>query len=121
MKNHIVWVDLPVLDLDRAITFYTGLLAIDVTKESYGDYQFAVLSHQENESAGCLVPAEPEDIITRGALIYFNVDDRMEQAVAFAQQNNGEVIENIQAIGKHGYRAVIKDSEGNRIALHANK
>ena len=120
MKNNIVWVDLPVLNLDRAISFYSGLLANQVSKESYGDFEFAVLSHQENESGACLVPGEAEDIITRGPLIYFNVDGRIEQAVEFARNNHGTVIEEVNVMGEHGSRAIIKDSEGNRVALHSN-
>lgn len=36
MKNIIGWFDLPVKNLDRAINFYSKVLALDVKKESMG-------------------------------------------------------------------------------------
>ena len=35
MDNQITWVDMPVLDLDRAISFYSAILAGKVEKEQY--------------------------------------------------------------------------------------
>jgi hypothetical protein len=37
-----------------------------------------------------------------------------------AKQNGGKVIEDTHAIGPHGFRALLVDSEGNRIAVHSN-
>jgi len=53
--------------------------------------------------------------------VYLNVDGRMKAAVEAASSNGGRVVEAAHAIGPHGLRAVIIDSEGNRIALHSMK
>lgn len=34
--------------------------------------------------------------------------------------NGGKVTEPVHAIGPHGFRALMLDSEGNRIALHSS-
>jgi uncharacterized protein len=33
----------------------------------------------------------------------------------------GKVVKPVHSIGPHGFRAVILDSEGNRIALHSTR
>jgi predicted enzyme related to lactoylglutathione lyase len=44
----------------------------------------------------------------------------LDEAVETARKNGGKVLRARQKIGEHGFRAVIIDSEGNRIALHAS-
>jgi hypothetical protein len=41
--------------------------------------------------------------------------------VAQAAQRGGEIVDPIQPIGPHGFRAVALDCEGNRIALHSQR
>lgn len=119
MKNQIVWLDLPVLNLDRAISFYSTVLADEVQKQQFEQFSFGLLPHAETSVSGCLVPASEEDIIRRGPLIYFNVDGRLSAALDLVAANGGEVLEAKHALGPHGFRAIIKDSEGNRVALHS--
>ena len=56
---------------------------------------------------------------TGGPLLYLNANGRLDQAVAAAAANGGKVVEPKHQIGPHGYRAIVLDSEGNRIALHS--
>ena len=55
-----------------------------------------------------------------GILVYMNVDGRVRDAVAQAQKHGGRVLKAIESIGPHGFRAIVLDSEGNRIALHSS-
>jgi len=48
-----------------------------------------------------------------------NVDGRIREAVGQTERRGGKILEPIRAIGPHGFRAVILDSEGNRVALHS--
>jgi len=120
MENQITWVDMPVLDLDRAISFYSAILAGKVEKEQYEAFTFGLLPHVQTNVSGCLIPSSAEDIINRGVLIYFNVEGRIDDAINQVSPHGGEIIEAKHSMGPHGYRAIIKDSEGNRIALHSN-
>ena len=36
MKHNIVWYDIPALDLDRAVRFYSAVLGAPVEKEDVG-------------------------------------------------------------------------------------
>jgi predicted enzyme related to lactoylglutathione lyase len=53
-----------------------------------------------------------------GPLIYWNVEGRPAQAVAAVAANGDQVLADMHQIGRHGWRAIVLDSEGNRIALH---
>lgn len=115
--NRVVWVDIPVVNLDRAQKFYAAVLAIPVHKEQFGEWTFCVLDHKDG-NGGCLVP-HPDEVSNKGALIYMNVNGRIRDAVGKVELNGGKVITPTEAIGPHGFRAVVTDSEGNRIALHS--
>jgi predicted enzyme related to lactoylglutathione lyase len=120
LHNRVVWFDLPVADLDRAARFYAAVLAIKVSRESFDGFSFAVLEHDQG-NGGCLVPNAAEVSATQGILVYFNVDGRIRDAVAKAEAHGGKVTQPIHAIGPHGFRAIVIDSEGNRIALHSQR
>jgi uncharacterized protein len=118
LHNRVVWFDVPVVDLDRATAFYAAMLAIKVSKESFDGFSFAVLEHDQG-NGGCLVPNAGEVSSTQGVLVYFNVDGRIRDAVAQVERHGGRVTEPVHAIGPHGFRAIVNDSEGNRVALHS--
>jgi predicted enzyme related to lactoylglutathione lyase len=115
--NRAVWFDIPVTDLDRAARFYAAVLGVGVTKETFGDSSFCVIEHHEG-NGGCLVPNHAE-IAAGGVLLYLNVDGRIRDAVATVVPHGGTVIEETHSIGPHGFRAIVLDSEGNRVALHS--
>jgi predicted enzyme related to lactoylglutathione lyase len=117
--NRVVWADIPVADVDRSIRFYSAVLDLPVRKEEMPGVQFGVFSHGDG-NGGCLVP-KPDDVSSNhGILVYLNVDGRIKDAVAKVIANGGKVVEEIHSIGPHGFRALIIDSEGNRLALHSN-
>lgn len=116
-RNRAVWFDIPVADLDRAIAFYEDVLDVKVTKESFESFSFAVLEHEDG-NGGCLVPM-PEDISGKGIMLYLNVHGRIREAVEKVTVRGGSVIEAVHEIGPHGFRAIVFDSEGNRIVLHS--
>ena len=55
-----------------------------------------------------------------GILVYMNVEGRIRDAVAQVEKLGGKVLEPTHPIGPHGFRAIVLDSEGNRIALHSS-
>jgi predicted enzyme related to lactoylglutathione lyase len=116
--NRVVWVDIPVKNLDRAMKFYAALLGKPVSKVEMPGMSFAVLDH-EHGNGGCLVENAAEVSATAGILVYFNADGRIRAAVAEVEKNGGQVVQPIHSIGPHGFRAIIIDCEGNRLAVHS--
>ena len=118
-NNCAVWFDIPVSDLSRAQDFYASVLNIKVFKEKLDNYEFCVLDH-ENGNGGCLVPNASEITADKGILVYMNVDGRIKDAESKVTEKGGKILEPTHQIGPHGFRAVVLDSEGNRIVLHSN-
>ena len=115
----LCWTDIPVIDLDRAIAFYTAVLGAPVTKEEgQPGSEFGLLPHDDNAS-GCLTVCGDNQPSLTGPLIYLSVDGRLDAAVEAVIAHGGQIVQARHEIGAYGYRAVIVDSEGNRIALHS--
>lgn len=117
--NRAVWFDIPVSDLDRAAAFYRDVLAIKVEKVPGDGGGFCILQHDEG-NGGCLIHNAGGVASNAGILLYMNVDGRIRDAVDRATARGGKVLEPTHAIGPHGFRTVLLDSEGNRIALHSS-
>jgi len=116
--NRVVWFDIPVADLDRAANFYRSVLNITVDKEKFGETSFCILEHNEG-IGGCLVLRDNEISAEQGILVYMNVNGRIKDAVGQVEKHGGKISEPIHGIGPYGFRALVVDSEGNRIALHS--
>jgi len=122
VNHQFVWVDIPVADLDRAIAFYSAVLADKVSREGGPGFFFGLLPHAGSSVSGCLYRPGPENAPSQqGPLVYLNASGRLREAVQAAQDHGGYVVQSIHQIGEHGWRAIVVDSEGNRIALHAPK
>lgn len=126
------WIEIGVLDLDRAIEFYRNTFAMEITKTRLEDTQHGVFRLRD-EMGGVLHLVEK---VENGIAIYFHVD-RISEVIALAVQHGGEVIINKTLLkaynaeadnviaktmfdGKIGYFAKIKDTEGNILGLHSN-
>lgn len=55
-----------------------------------------------------------------GILVYMNCEGHVRDAVAQVERLGGRVLEALHPIGPHGFRAIVRDSEGNRITLHSS-
>jgi predicted enzyme related to lactoylglutathione lyase len=119
MPNQVVWFDVPVLDLDRAIRFYSAVLGAPVTKESMPGMSIGMLPHEKETVGGCLHQADDNQPSNHGPLLYLNAQGRLDQAIAAVELNGGKVLQPKHSIGPYGSRAIILDSEGNRLALHS--
>ena len=120
MANQIVWCDIPVLDLERAVKFYSAVLGQEVNKQDFPGMTIGVLPHNDGEVGGCLFTSPEETPSDKGVMIYLNANGRLDDAIAAVTANGGKVIEPKRPIGPFGFRSIILDSEGNRVALHSD-
>ncbi|MFN8770807.1 MAG: VOC family protein [Neisseriaceae bacterium] len=121
MANTIVWFDFPVKDLEKATKFYSAVLDKDLKINSEHGFNMTVFPHEEagDDVAGCLYEASDAAPHQSGMLIYFDVNNRIQDAVSKVTLHGGQVIEPVSSIGPWGYRAVVSDCEGNKIALYS--
>jgi predicted enzyme related to lactoylglutathione lyase len=122
----LCWADIPVTNLDRAIKFYSAVLGNEVSKISEAGFEYGLLPQEKQNASGCLCVGSDSagsnnKPSQNGPLIYLSVEGRLDDAIEATNSNGGKVLEGKHQIGPHGYRAIIVDSEGNRIALHSSK
>jgi len=120
-SNTICWVDIPVANLDRAIRFYSAVLGAKVAKESVPGFEFGLLPHAQSNVSGCLCQTEDNRPSAQGPLVYLSVEGRLDDAIQTARESGGRIVQDKHQIGPHGHRAIIVDSEGNRVALHSQQ
>jgi predicted enzyme related to lactoylglutathione lyase len=120
VRHQVVWFDIPVRDLERALRFYSAVLGTQLKKEQAGPgAAIAVLPHPEGSIGGCLVlnaDARPSE---SGPLLYLNTHSRLDEALHMVENYGGRVLSTRHSIAPFGFRAIVLDSEGNRIALHS--
>jgi uncharacterized protein len=118
--HQVAWFDIPVRDIDRAVRFYSAVLGIGLKKEQAGPGSaIAVLPHDEGSVGGSLVQnldARPSE---SGPLLYLNANGRLDEALTLVEKHGGRVLAEKHSIAPFGFRAIVLDSEGNRIALHS--
>ncbi|MCR4318471.1 MAG: VOC family protein [Planctomycetes bacterium] len=119
VHNRAVWFDVPVKNLSRSAEFYQAVLACEVSVHEMEGMKFGVFEHKDG-NGGCLIEAPEQITSTGGLLLYFNVNERIRDAVSKVEPAGGKILETTHQIGPHGFRAICLDSEGNRIALHSN-
>jgi uncharacterized protein len=120
MANQIVWCDIPVSELDRAVKFYSAVLGREVKKQDLPGTTIAVLPHDDGEVGGCLFESSEEKPSAQGVMIYLDAGGRLDEAIAAVTAHGGKILQPKHAIGPYGFRSVILDSEGNRVALHSD-
>lgn len=120
-NNTFCWIDIPVVDLDRAVKFYSEILNDTVKKISEHGFSFGLLPHAEDNVSGCLAVMDERKPSQDGPLVYLNVEGRLDEALDAAKRQGAKVVKPKEQIGPYGFRAVIVDSEGNGVALYSKE
>lgn len=128
--NAINWFEIPVVNADRAKKFYESILDIEM-KSQY---------MEETEEELIFFPFEPADIIrgtsgrvsgvlvkndrvkpsSQGTMVYLNANPSVKEVADKVEAAGGKIVVPVTKIVA-GSIAVIIDTEGNRVGLHAEK
>jgi uncharacterized protein len=127
MENTIVWADIPVIDLERAITFYGAVLQRQFVKmegmdsiaiEAPGDEASSTPPGQFPVSFDLAQTSEVKPS-TDGPTVYLNSYGDPEGMLQRAVEAGGEVLMPVQDMGEMvGFIGMFRDTEGNRIGVH---
>jgi predicted enzyme related to lactoylglutathione lyase len=135
LQGQISWFEIPVEDLDRAITFYTNVLVIKIEKNKFLKQEYGVFNRDINTIKGALVKKENHQAGS-GIVLFFYVID-LSESLKNVEQFGGKVLiektllkqqteEGFLAIKQNlidnniGYYAEFIDCEGNKICLYSN-
>jgi predicted enzyme related to lactoylglutathione lyase len=116
-SNPVVYFEIPVTDMDRAIKFYSAVFHFEFDKEIIDGNEMALFPFTEGSSgiSGALAKGEIYKPTKDGIVIYFktgNIDETLNLALA----NGGQILYPKTDNGI-GFVAEFEDTEGNRIAL----
>ncbi|MEM6825836.1 MAG: VOC family protein [Pseudomonadota bacterium] len=117
-KPILVWSEIPVTDMDRALAFYNSVFGWQMTIDESGPNPMATLGGDLETIGGHLYPGTPAS--DNGPTVHIAVPGKLEDHVARVGPAGGEVVSPAIEIPP-GRFAYIKDPDGNSIGLFEPK
>jgi uncharacterized protein len=120
-SNPVVYFEIPVNNIDRAIKFYTTVFNFEFDKEIIDKNEMALFPFAEANSgiSGALAKGEIYKPTKDGVVIYFKTEN-IDETLTLATSNGGQILYPKTDNGI-GFVAEFEDTEGNRIALYQSK
>jgi len=119
MANTIVWVDIPVTDMDRARAFYAAVLEDEIPLMDGANGDVALLPMERGTVSGDLVRSENQKPGLTGCTIYLGSNGDPEGMIERAVAAGGKLLVPVASMGDMvGSIGYFQDSEGNRIGVH---
>jgi len=125
--NILTWFEIPVSNIDRAKTFYETILDIEMIKRTDGNDEAAFFPYNPNivqatsgRVTGVLSKTNKNSPSGDGTLVYINASPDIQIVLDKVEPAGGKIIANKIRIPA-GFIAVIMDTEGNKVGLHAEK
>lgn len=118
--NPVVYFEIPVTDLERAVRFYGAVFGFRFERETIDGNDMALFPLTEGQPGitGALAKGSAYVPSKSGRILYFRAKD-IDETLARANANSGKTLYPITKVGETGFVAEFPDSEGNRIAWHA--
>jgi predicted enzyme related to lactoylglutathione lyase len=114
----ITWFEIPATDFGRAVRFYETLFASPL--QHLADWpNLAIFPYQRPGVSGAVATGEGHRPSGDGVVIYLNCDGRIDAVLDRVEKAGGIIVEPKNHIPSVGWVAQIRDSEGNRVGLHA--
>lgn len=124
LSNAIGWFDIPVLDMQRAIAFYSTILEVELQRLTFPNgLEISVFPVEEGNVTGALsfYPGQYKPS-KEGSLVYLNGNPDLQAILDKVESSGGKILMPKSLISEHwGYMALLEDTEGNRVALHSKK
>lgn len=119
-KNALNWFEIFTADIEKAVVFYTEILATTLTPSYTEAYKMAMFpSDMENGVGGGLTQMEGCLPGSGGTLVYLNAEGELDAILSRVSAAGGTVIRDRFEIAPHGFIGLFKDPEGNLVGLHS--
>jgi predicted enzyme related to lactoylglutathione lyase len=118
MAHIITWFEIPTTDLHRATGFYERVLGTSLKHFARPDKPMAVFPGDEQAVRGALIQDQQRRPAGEGVTIYLHAPD-LDQCLARVEPAGGRVMVPKTSIGEQGFFALVRDTEGNVVGLHA--
>lgn len=124
MINSINWVEIPVLNFDRAKEFYSQIYNYEMVENKVGGKRmgFLPIEPESQGVGGAIVQGSDYIPSSHGAKVYLNGGEDLLTVLNRVPGANGDIIVHKTKISDEiGYFAVFADTEGNHISIHSRK
>ncbi len=120
MENLVNWIEIPALDFDRAVKFYSTILGVTITANEFMGTQMGFFPSDGTNVSGAIVHGMNYAPANGGVLVYLNGGTDLSVPLAKVEAAGGKIImPKTQISDDMGYFAVFNDSEGNIMAFHS--
>lgn len=127
--NVLTWFEIPVIDTERAKKFYETILDIEMTTRLFPEtneeltffpYDPKIIQATSGRITGVLTKSDSNYPSDKGTLVYLNAYPEIQTVLDKVEQAGGKIITPKTQIPA-GFIAIIIDSEGNKVGLHADQ
>jgi len=121
LKSAINWFEIPTLEFDRAVSFYSKIYDFEMPTRDMGHVKMGFFQHQPGEGiGGAIISGDDYVPSADGAKLYLNGGKDLQNVLDRVVDAGGAVVMGKTEIAPDiGYFAIIDDTEGNRIHLHS--
>jgi uncharacterized protein len=115
------WFEIPAENFDRAVSFYSTILAQPLRTEDFNGVQNAIFPYEPGKGVGgAVMQQEGYTPSMSGTVVYLNTGtvENLDAVLARVDAAGGQVLLPKTHIGDPGYIAMIRDTEGNRVGLN---
>lgn len=121
-NSRVVWFEIPTEDFQRGVRFYETVLHVTLKQEAHGKTQLAIFPYELPAVSGAIVHEPDTRPGANGTVVYLNCDPILAEALQRVVPAGGEiVVPPTQLPEGRGVYAIIRDTEGNKVGLHAMK
>jgi uncharacterized protein len=108
------WFEIPVIDQERSVRFYSEIFEIKFEWQENGGFKMAFFP----EMSGALVIGEGYNAGNMGTMVYLTAGDDLQNVLDKVEPVGGKIVVPKIDIGNNfGFSAHIMDTEGNKIGL----
>lgn len=120
MQNLVNWIEIPANDFERAVKFYSTVLAVEISANEFMGTQMGFFPSDGTNVSGAVVKGENYTPAGTGVLAYLNGGNDLSNPLGKVEAAGGVVIVPKTKISDEmGYFAMFKDTEGNTMAFHS--
>ncbi len=121
----INWVEIPAANIDRAIRFYSKILAKPIRRTRFMGMHYAFIPGDRDNrgtpdsTIGAIAQSIEHRPSMGGVTIYLDGGNDLNIILRRVEGAGGVVMTPKTSLGASGYFAVFCDTEGNRVGLHS--
>lgn len=120
MKKVIAIVEIPATDFSRAVSFYKGILDIEIEEIEMGGIRMGLFPNDGEDVFVQVIQGAEYRPSADGVVVYFNCGDDLQKTAIEIEAKGGKMIVPKTEIGPEmGFYAMFTDTEGNKLGLHS--